>query len=316
MKVLIFSHIADIDGCGCVVLAKQSFEFVNFELVNHNDINSTFSNYISTNVIDNYDKIFVTDICIKQPLLEQISKRKNITSKLVVLDHHAFEMNNGANNYPFVNIVEKDENGVLCSGTSLFYEYLIKGGYLAKSKKFDEFVELTRQSDTWDWKKFNNKKADDLAQLFNATNALRYIDEMTKMLSHNVDFEFDFTKEQRLQIENYRQAVRAACEDCAKRLEVVNLNNLTIGVSTINYNFRNDMSQYVRDNNIPIDVLALPDITKGTCSFRSINPLADVNVLANMFGGGGHKQASACPLSQKLMDILNIKQNQQKRELN
>ena len=52
--------------------------------------------------IYDYDQIYVTDLCIKEPLLKQINEDEELRNKLKVLDHHKTEIEEGNNKYNFI----------------------------------------------------------------------------------------------------------------------------------------------------------------------------------------------------------------------
>lgn len=308
MKVLIFSHISDIDGMGPIILANLAFEQVDYELVGYNDVNQKIQNKIYSKEIYNYDKVFVTDMTIQEPLINELSKDDKLSKMIQIIDHHETAIKQGLNKYPFSHIVTEDENG-LCSGTSLFYEYLLNHKLLEPNKQVFEFVELTRRHDTWEWKNiYNDYKADDLAQLFNAVGTWHYIHDMINKLQHKSDH-FEFNYDERNKINNYRKMVEEKCKNCAANIMLINFDNIKFGVGEIEHKYRNDIAQYLRDIKYDVEVLAIPDFKKKTCSFRTIKNQVNVMDFASKYFGGGHPYASACPLSEKLMQDLNINKN-------
>ena len=175
MKVLLFTHKNDIDGIGNVILSKLAFNKVNYVLCETFDLQQKVTDFIMTKEIYEYDKIFITDLCLGEDLLFVISNDDKLKNKFQIIDHHKTYDNEKYTKYPFVKVQLKNDKG-LCCGTSLFYEYLIKNNYLAESNIISEFVELTRQHDTWEWKNiYNNEKSRELAILFDALRIEGYI---------------------------------------------------------------------------------------------------------------------------------------------
>ena len=134
MKVLVLTHIADIDGMGCAILAKQApfFDECDVEFVNYNDINQRLDELFVGDNIYKYDRVFITDICPNDATLNKIWRRNSFSSTIRIIDHHEMAVINGAGNYSFVTLKTKDEKG-MCSGTSLFYEYLQNNAIIAKN---------------------------------------------------------------------------------------------------------------------------------------------------------------------------------------
>ena len=152
MKVLLFTHKNDIDGMGNAILAQLAFEQVDYELCGTFDLTESVEKYYKDNSIYNYDRIYVTDLCLEDPILSKIAADEKLQGKIKVLDHHKTFDEPKYTNHSFINVKVKDEKG-LCCGTSLFYQHLIQEGLIDPSNEsIKEFVELTRQHDTWEWK--------------------------------------------------------------------------------------------------------------------------------------------------------------------
>ena len=97
-------------------------------------------------------------------------------------------------NYPFVTLKISDDKG-LCSGTSLFYDYLIENDLIPEtSNSIASFTELTRRYDTWEWKtKYNDETAHKLSILFDAVGCNGYIELMYQKLMDDTLSNFSFT---------------------------------------------------------------------------------------------------------------------------
>ena len=118
------------------------------------NVNKNVGEAIKSGLINEFDKIFVTDICIKEPLLSEINSNPNLKGKIVVIDHHKSEITEGNDKYDFVSItLEKD--GRKESGTSLFYQFLVDNYGLISSPILEQLVEWTRQYDVYDWVQTN-----------------------------------------------------------------------------------------------------------------------------------------------------------------
>ena len=139
MKILLFTHKNDIDGMGNVILSKLAFNNVDYILCETFDLNYRVNEFIITNKIYEYDKIFITDLCLDEELLSLINKDEQIKNKIQIIDHHRTYDNEKYTKYSFVKVKIKNDKG-LCCGTSLFYEYLIDNKFLTKNNIIDEFV--------------------------------------------------------------------------------------------------------------------------------------------------------------------------------
>lgn len=302
-KVILFTHSQDIDGIGNIILTKLSSfgNIVTCVPCETFEITNEVSKYFEYGRLYSYDYIFITDLCIKEPLLSLIDNNEKLKGKIQILDHHKTEIEEGNDKYAFVNIiVEKD--GIKESGTSLFYKYLIKHRLIERSSFLDEFVELTRQYDVWDWKKTNNQKARGLNILFETMGIDYYINKIIE-LSKEKTLEFD--KE---------------CNNIIKEYNNKLLNNLNevyktymefyINIEGVKYNMGYIENPYYLRNEIPdyislkhnIDVVMMNILDKDTISYRSINQNIDCSVIAKYFGGKGHKNAASSPKSNKTLE--------------
>ncbi len=300
MRVLIFSHENDIDGLGNIVLAKKAFKEIDYILSpSVASLESTFRHHLEDGSLNAYDQIFITDLALANPSLEMLAQNETLRKKVLIFDHHAASINDNLGIYDFTKIIEKDETGKRC-GTDLFYEYLIKSGYLEKSPVLDDFVELTRLEDTWDWKnaKERGQKAHDLAILLNAIGIDDYISSMFAKVE-STDSEITFTAEELAGIEKEKREYRALLQSLWESAEFFDdENGIPYAILYSDYKYRNEIAEYVRSLEDKkgikyIIIVALEKGLAGQKSYRSIEEDFDVNVIAETHGGGGHPQASS-----------------------
>lgn len=294
MRVLLFTHSQDIDGMGCAVLARKAFN--NYTLVPTKtfDITKNVEKYIESKAIYDFDKIYVTDLCIKEPLLKFIDMDEMLKNKLLVLDHHKTEIEEGNNKYDFVNIiVQKNERKE--SGTSLFYNYLIQNNYLQRSNILDELVEWTRQYDVWDWESKNNINARNLHVLFEVLGYDAYlkiindkVDKLNSIVFNNYEKEVidKFNKEMEKDILNILNDMK--CVDLS-----IDGNIFKVGFVKCPYKYRNDMNKFIKKNNVyNIDAVGMIMTDIETVSYRQVKDV-DVSIISKYFGGKGHRGAGS-----------------------
>lgn len=298
-KVIIFSHESDIDGLGCVILAKLAFNEVDYVLLpNTEKLEVTFRNYLESHKLDEYGMIYITDLALYDPALTMVSKSP-IKDKVRVFDHHKAAIENNMNRYPFAKIIEDDENGKRC-GTDLFFEYLTDNDLLASTNSLKEFVELTRLEDTWEWKKSGDlgEKAHDLAIFFNCIGVDAYITILSKKLLNNKD-DFLLSDEEYSLVQNKKNEYEKLMSDiisCAEYFQDENGNKF--GIVYANYEYRNELAEYIKNKKNPeaikyFIVVAMDKGEFGQKSYRSIEEAFDVNVIAMNHGGGGHPGAAS-----------------------
>ena len=306
MKILLFTHKIDIDGMGSAVLSKLAFESVSIEFCDTFETDEKILNKITDKSIYNFDQVFITDICPSEKILTMLSIDKNIKNKIKIFDHHISVLENLTNKYDIAQIEIENKNGK-CSGTSLFYEYLIKNNLIVKSSIIDEFVELTRQYDTWEWKtKYNNSKANDLNIIFSILGLEQYIETFYNKLRNNFELfdELDIKT-----INDFKAEQTRICEEYIKNMHIETINGFVAGViDEMQDKFKNDTAEILKSNNrFAIDFVTMAITNRNTLSFRSIKSEIDVSKIAESFGGKGHKGASSCELTNQIKNIFNIK---------
>ena len=319
-KVIIFSHENDIDGLGNIVLGKMAFEDIDYVLTsNVNILESKFRERLESGGLYEYDRIFVTDLALYDPSLEIVSKDPELSKKVLVFDHHKSAINEGCNRYNFTTIMEVDENGIKRCGTDLFYVYLCSVGLLLRTKSLDEFVELTRLEDTWEWKKagYQGLKAHDLAILFNVVGINSYIESMfIKVYSNNNSIEF--TEKEKSIIEEKKAEYLSTLQRIWSEAEyfVDEYENKYAGVFA-DYEYRNELGEYVRGLESELKYLVIIALEKGAYgqkSYRSIANDFDVCKIAEAHGGNGHPAAASVNITEEQKEKSLILRKTSKRE--
>ena len=303
MKNFIFSHKSDIDGLGNIILLKLAYNNIDYELCETFDINEKFEYYYNNKLLDNYDKIYITDLCLDKKHLDMINDDSNIKAKIKLIDHH--KSVEGFDSYDFTRIKVKNEKG-LCCATSLFYEYLVENDFLKANKALDKFCELTRRYDTWEWKNiYNDEMARNLSLVFESVGAEKYIDIMYKKLKSEEIFEFSDV-EQAL-IDSRKDKMLEKVESYVKNIVYKDMFGLKAGIVFISYEYRNEVAQYLIDKDYDIDFVMLISVEHGTISYRSIRPGSNVRIVAENMGGKGHDSAAGSNLTKEQMEsILNL----------
>ena len=306
MKTLIFTHKNDIDGMGNAILAKLAFEETKYVLCGTFDLIKNVNDYIDSKEIYNYDKIFITDLCLDLKTLNKIEKDKILKSKIQLIDHHKTYDTEDYKKFPFVKICLETNKGLSCA-TSLFYEYLLENNYLKENKIINEFVELTRQHDTWEWKNiYNNEKSRELAILFDCLGTNGYINYMYNKLTTEKDFEFDSVE--KMLIENKKEEIKEALNEYEKHIFNKEILGYKTSIIFINYEHRNEIADYLKEKGYDTEVIMMISLDRGVVSYRRTNKNVIVREVAEYFGGKGHDAAATNPITkeqqEKILDIL------------
>jgi len=307
MKVLLFTHKSDIDGMGNAVLANLAFDEVKYVLTETFDLQKEIAKYYNDESIYDYDFVYVTDLWLEEPTLTKVAEDERLKDKFFVFDHHKSALSSAANKYPFATIKIENEIG-LCSGTSLFYEYLINQKFLNPDRQTEEFSELTRKYDTWEWQtKYHDEKPHKLSLLFDSLGCDGYIELMTQKLKETKEkFEFNATEE--MLIKSKINQVQEKIESYAKKVYYEEVLGLKAGVVFIDYEYRNDLAEYFRQNNFDMDFAMLVALDYGTISYRNVKENVNVRLIAEQLGGKGHDKAASNPISdnqkQTIIELL------------
>lgn len=308
MKVLLFTHKNDIDGMGNAILAQLAFDEVNYVLCGTFDLTDSVEKYYKDGSIYDYDRVYVTDLCLQDPILSKIAQDEKISKKIQVFDHHKTFAEPKYTDHPFITVQLENEKG-LCCGTSIFYNHLLQEGLLASDNQaIDEFVELTRQHDTWEWKNiYNNEKSRELSILFDALGCDGYISLMTEKLRNKETKVFDYDSMERTLIDNRKQQIAEKCKFYADRIHYREILGMKAGIVFITYEYRNELAEYFRENNFDMDFTMMIAFDPGVVAYRSVKEGVHVRPVAELFGGKGHEKAATNPITDEMLTkILKI----------
>ena len=312
MKVLIFTHKNDIDGMGNAILANLAYDQVDYELCGTFDLTSKVESYYENDRIYEYDRVFVTDLCLEDPVLTKIANDEKLNKKILDFDHHRTFTAEKYTKHPFINVVIEDEHG-LCCGTYLFYNYLVNEGLIDKNNKaIEEFVELTRQHDTWEWKNiYNNEKSRELSILFDALGPTGYINMMIAKLKNKDIKKFEYSEIEQLLIDNRKALIDEKNKFYSDRIIYKQILGMKAGIVFITYEFRNELAEYFRENKFDMDFTLMIALDPGVVAYRSVKEGVAVRPVAETFGGKGHDKAATNPITEEFMkkfaDILTTK---------
>ena len=318
MKRLLFSHKSDIDGMGEVVLSLIAFGNIEYILCkNIWDLEQQFLSAYDNNIFNNYDLIYITDLSLTREALERIVNDEDVMNKLYIFDHHETALDCGLNKYPNFNIRIEDENGPSCA-TQIYYEYLVENNYIQRNELLDQYVEMTRREDTYEWKRLNDTASHDLAILYNQVGYAQYIDLMHKKLkaginSTNTRFEFDNLE--KAMIEQKKSDIEEKVKGFVKQIRIKDIalkdgEIAKVGICFIIYEYRNEIADFIKfrqfdsDNINPevfnIDVIAMIAMEVNQVSLRSIKDNGYARKVAELYGGGGHDNAAGIPISEEI----------------
>lgn len=268
--------------------------------------------YVSLTAKD-YDLVFITDISINQENSEGIDfiKRNNYNDypKVILLDHH--KTAEWLNKYDWCKVVES-VNGEKTCGTSLFYYYLEDHGLLQNSRawKWDKcsnlftFVEMVRKYDTWLWKTVYNeiepKMWNDLLYIMGRDN---FIEKIMDLFGFKYNFgfdEFDFKL-----LEYKQREIDSYIDSKNKSIIVKEIQGYKAG-AVFAEKYSSELGNKLSELHPELDFIAIVNPSHSV-SYRTVKNDIDLSVVASVYSGGGHMQASGSPIDDKVKNkIINL----------
>lgn len=306
MKRLLFSHKSDIDGMGELILSKIAFSQIDYILcTNVSDLEVKFLKEYNNGNLYNYDIIYITDLSLRKDVAKMAFSDEKLKNKLYIFDHHETALDDGLNNYNNCTVKIKNEKGQMCA-TQIYYNYLLQNNYIKQSRILDDFVEKIRREDTWEWKKYNDSSSHDIAILFNAIGYNKFINTMIEKIKNNLDKAFFFSDEELEIIEEKKKTTINKVNNFLKYLKVIEIDNIKVGVCFIIYEYRNEVGDYLKEHasDYDIDVVAMIAIDNSQISLRTVKKDGSARIIAQKYGGGGHDNAAAIPLTSQMKDEI------------
>ena len=299
MKVFLISHIADVDGITPIVLTDLVFDSYDYYLLEPSEVDDYMEESLKNNLFDNYDKVFVTDLCFTDKIASLIDKT-NLKNKIQVLDHHYSRLD--LNKYSFISVID-EKDGKKESGTSLYYKYLLDNypNDLLKKNSVKYMVDLVRSGDTWEWKKTNNIDARDLAGLLPSYGIDKFVSKYKKFFRENDEFYFDDIDKILIEINN--RNIKEYLDSSVDKVIIRNIKGYRVGIifaELYRSELGNYLAEYYQDD---VDFIMIINMNRAL-SFRGIKDDVDVTIFAKYLNGYGHKKAAGAPLPEGLKESI------------
>ena len=288
----LFSH-NDLDGVGCGIVAKLAWG--NEVKVSYNSIARL--NYQVAHFLENAtgtDTLIITDLSVNEENEKKINQYVATGGKALLIDHHKSALH--LNEHAWASITVEQEDGKLTSATSLLYDDLAKKGMLTKTKSADEFVELVRQYDTWEWDANQNFTAKKLNDLFFMISIDEFEAKILTKLTTGEPFQFDEIESKLLDVEESR-VTRYINRKKREVYQVVIGEHLAGIVHAENYH--SELGNELSKEFTHLDYIAIVMVGSKRISLRTIHEDVDVSEIAALYDGGGHRKASGCNLTEK-----------------
>lgn len=283
----------DLDGVGCGILAKLAFG--SEVKVRYNAIASL--NREVESFLESDDKetfLFITDLSVSEENEQRLQQFFQEGGKVQLIDHHKTSL--PYNSYDWGHVVVEGPDGKLTSATSLLYEFLVIEGYLKPSGALNEFVELVRQYDTWEWEKNNNQVAQRLNALFYLMSIEEFEEKMLPRLQTKEHFFFDDFEKKILDMEE--EKIHRYINRKRRELVQTQVKDYYAGIVYAE-SYHSELGNELGKEYPHLDYIAILNMGGKKVSFRTIHDDVDVSEIAAKLGGGGHAKASGCAMKEE-----------------
>ncbi len=289
-KLLIISHVGDPDGITPIILASFVFEKFDKLLLNPSEVDQNLKENL-----EKYEEIHIMDLPMSEALAEEINNNEKLKNKIKLFDHH--KSNLDLNKYSFAKVIT-EQNDRKESATSIYYEYLktISDNEYLHKPVTKGLVEQVRIIDTYDFKTEEDKQAHNIDALFSILGRQNYIDYFKKYIeTHD---EFKYTEQEQFLIKLEKDKMDNYIERREKEMLTAKLDGYTVGIVYAE-RYRSDLGHHLATKHPELDFVIIINVST-SISLRS-NDKVDLSIFASKYGGGGHKNASGCPLPPNIL---------------
>jgi oligoribonuclease NrnB/cAMP/cGMP phosphodiesterase (DHH superfamily) len=293
--VKLFSH-NDLDGCGCAILAILAFgDNVDISYCGYYNINNAVLNHLNSKT---KDEVHITDISVNVGVAKQIDKS---CRKYQLLDHHETAL--GLNQFRWCKVKVENEDGLMTSGTEMYYHWLVENGKLQRTETLDRFVEIVRNYDTWRWAEMGDDGliCKDVNDLFYLYDRDEFIDWAIAAIKDD-SFPYFYEEDIAILDMNQKMIEDYICEK-DRQMVITTLCNVPCGIVFADKYF-NDIGHDLCQRHPEIDFVAMIDMGRCSVSYRAEKDGVDLGSIAKNFGGGGHQKAAGSEFSKELREKI------------
>ena len=288
----LFTH-NDLDGVGCGIIAKLALK--DEVIVSYNSIgrlNQQVESFLEQATLE--DVLIVTDLSVNKENEQNISEFVAKGGKALLIDHHKTSLH--LNEHSWASVTVKQEDGKLTSATSLFYQFVVEQNWLSRSRNVEEFVELVRLYDTWEWEANANLSAKRLNDLFFMFSIEEFEEKVTNKLTLDDVFDFDEVEQTLLKVEESR--VDRYIKRKKREVYQVTVGPHVAGVVHAE-SYHSELGNELSKEYSHLDYIAITMVGGKRLSFRTVHDDIDVSEVAGKYEGGGHQKAAGCNLTEK-----------------
>ncbi|MDQ0268436.1 DHH family phosphoesterase [Cytobacillus purgationiresistens] len=295
----LYSH-NDLDGVGCGVVAKLAFgDEVNVTYNSVGGLDYQIEKFFEDAGQKNDDFLIITDLSINEENTERIENYMKNGGSAQLIDHHKSALH--FNGYEWGKVQVNYSDGRQTSATSLLYEHLVENQLMIPSPTLEQFIELVRQYDTWEWDKLNNIKAKQLNDLFFMFSIDEFEGKIIQRVQQDTDFDFDEFEQKLLQMEDNK--IERYIKRKKRELIQANIGDYCAGVVHAE-SYHSELGNELGKEYPHLDYIVILNMGGRKMSFRTIHDHVDVSEIAGQFGGGGHAKASGCSMGKEAFQLF------------
>lgn len=311
---------SDLDGLGCGILAKLAYgEKADVAYCSYRNLNQRVEAFIENHNHQN-EQMFITDLAVSETVEQKLAHRFKAGHPVQVIDHHVTALH--FNNYKWGYIKVEYDSGKKTCATSLFYDYLVEQKVLKTTPSLDQFVDLVRQYDTWEWDENNNITAKRLNDLFYIMDRELFEEDLIKRITGDPN-SFSLTETETLILDIEENKINRYINSKNRQLVQTFVEEYCCGIVHAEQ-YLSELGNALNKLNPHLDMIVLLNAGNKKIGFRTIHDEVNVAEFAKRFGGGGHPKASGCELSPdtfsmfvgNVFELPTLKPDPQHNELN
>lgn len=286
----LYSH-NDLDGVGCGIVGKLAFgEDIQVFYNSVGGLDFKVEKFFEEKE-NNEAVLLITDLSINEDNTKRIDNYIKEGGKAQLIDHHKSALH--FNNYDWGKVRVNYDDGRQTCATSLLYEHLVENSLMEQSKTLEQFIELVRQYDTWEWDKNGNTKAKQLNDLFFMFSIEEFEEKVIKRIEQNDKFDFDEFEQKLLEMEDAK--IERYIKRKKRELIQTIIDEKCTGVVHAE-SYHSELGNELGKEYPHLDYITILNMGGRKVSFRTIHDDIDVSEIASQFGGGGHAKASGCSM--------------------
>lgn len=300
MKVKLFTD-SDLDGLGTAIVAKIAFgDDVEVTHCSYRNLNQRVDQFLKHHQNVKDTKLFITDLSVNPTVEKKLEERFKNGGHVQMIDHHVTALH--FNEYPWGKVVIEYEDGRKTCATSLLYDFLIEKGQLEKTEALNQFVDLVRQYDTWEWEENNNILAKHLNDLFFMFGREQFEEDLLKRIKENPD-KFELTDMENLLMDVEEKKIERYIFAKNKYIVQRFVGEYCIGIVHAEQ-YLSELGNALNKKNPHLDMIVLVNVGTKKVGFRTIHESVNVAKFAKELGGGGHPKASGCDLTEEAFKMF------------